>query len=766
MVRSAAAFLSVGLVPVKAQTAKTEGLGSLAPVNVTTSRYEPAPRPAVPRFMLRLGPPGFPSWELGWPVSGAFVLTAARSPQIPKNVAAAVRVLDGGSIQSTSAITLDSALRSLPAFGLMRRDDSLSGDAAAQRVALRGLGASGDGHSLVVFDGVPINEPFDGGISWAKIPREGLARAELVLGSGATAWGNAALGGVMQVFALPVKTEAVVIDEPPKPLGVATQGSARFAAMLGSFGTRSAEFAVTTPVGPEILQVLGRDFATDGFVAMAAERRGPIDVPAWGRHRWLQGRWRQALGKQLEFTTMVRSFEEFRGAGTPYTGSGAREKNVSFTLLGRPFDAFAWNAVAYAQDSSSANRFSVVNLTRTAEIPTSDRFALPAVAWGGAWTGQWSHAGGARTSGGIDVRELHAEARENISFTNGSFTQQRFAGGAESFAGAFLQHERLIAPTLRVVGGVRLDDWRATVGHRRETDLATHGVVRDDHYASREGTEYSPHAGVVWTPVSAWRVFMNLQRAFRVPTPSEFFSPSHEGETVIENNPGLRRERNIGESVGLEWKSGPSGANARPAPFTPRFDTLVVGAAAFRNDLHDAVDAIALAHRADMLSNLGGRSADGIGRQYLNLDHLRSQGFELSATWRPSEIFSLTAESLFNDSTIRRAAVAPQLVGKEVAHVPRHSASLGATWKMPGGVAVTSRLRWLGRQFDNDENTLRLNEAVVADLGISRWLTPHLELFLTAGNLGNARVETRRSAEGLVYTGTPRMYEVGVRGVW
>jgi len=142
------------------------------------------------------------------------------------------------------------------------------------------------------------------------------------------------------------------------------------------------------------------------------------------------------------------------------------------------------------------------------------------------------------------------------------------------------------------------------------------------------------------------------------------------------------------------------------------------------------------------------------------------QGLELSATWQANEPFSFTAAALLNDATVRRASVNPSLVGNQVAQVPRHSATLGATWHAPGGITVTPRIRWLGRQFEDDENTLRLGEAVVADLGASRALTKHLELFLTVENLGNARVETGRSADGVVNTGTPRLALGGLRGTW
>ncbi|MEO6246930.1 MAG: TonB-dependent receptor [Opitutaceae bacterium] len=155
-----------------------------------------------------------------------------------------------------------------------------------------------------------------------------------------------------------------------------------------------------------------------------------------------------------------------------------------------------------------------------------------------------------------------------------------------------------------------------------------------------------------------------------------------------------------------------------------------------------------------------------LGRQRLNLDRTRTQGLEFSAAWHVAYRFSLTGDILFNDATVRRASVAPALVGKRVAQVPRRSAALGASWRAPGKLTFTPRVRWIGRQFEDDENQLTLGEVVVADLGVSRPLTKHLELFLTAENLGNARIETGRSADGIVNTGTPRLILGGLRGKW
>jgi outer membrane receptor protein involved in Fe transport len=231
----------------------------LQAIKVTTDRYKPVAPPDVPWFMIGfrfgggLGLGG--NFGFGWPESlGPYVVTASRTPQVPEHVAATMRVFDAEALQRAPAITLDGALRSLPGFSLFRRSDSLGANPTAQGVSLRGLGPSGASRSLVLYDGVPLNDPFGGWVAWTKLPREGLFRTELVPGGGATAWGNAALGGVVQVFALPVRTSLVVLDQPPKPVAWGSQGSARLAATAGSYGTRSVELALTLPAGRDVVQ--------------------------------------------------------------------------------------------------------------------------------------------------------------------------------------------------------------------------------------------------------------------------------------------------------------------------------------------------------------------------------------------------------------------------------------------------------------------------------------------------------------------------------
>ena len=664
------------------------------------------------------------------------VVSASRTAEPPAQVPFSLVAFSGARLRASPAATLDGALRSVPGFSLFRRSDSFSAHPTAQGVSLRGLGPSGASRSLVLLDGVPLNDPFGGWVTWSKVPRESLTGAEVLRGGGATAWGNAALGGVVQLLTGPALSSQLDYK------------ANRVAATLGDFSTRSVEVALTQPMGAGVLQLTGRAFATDGFALVAPEDRGPVDIAAWSRHRWLSAQWTQPVGEDATLTVTGRTFREKRGNGTAYQRNSSREEFGSVAVTAKPKPDFSWTALAYAQDQSFRSTFSSVNATRTAETPASDQFAVPATAWGAAWTGVLTGTGGTLTSFGTDLRRVHGETREHFTFSAGDFSRQRTAGGTQEFAGLFALHERAISPDWRLIAGARLDAWRETNGHRRETDRATTAVLRDDHYADRDGLEFSPSAGLVWSPAKEWRVRAAAQQAFRRPTLNELYRPFRVGNVITEANAALDTERVTSLELGVDYTG---------AAFT-------LGAGVFWNELRDAVGNITLVRGPGTFPIVGFVPSGGTGRQRLNLDQLQVRGLELTAEWRPAPTLSLNAAYLDNDAIVRRTTLAPALAGKRLAQVPRHSAVFGAEWRA-GRLRLTPRVRVIGRQFEDDENLLLLGTAVVADLGAG-FALGRGELFLIIENLGAERLETGRSADGLVNTGTPRLTLAGFRCTW
>ncbi len=98
------------------------------------------------------------------------VVTATRTEQQLKDVAANVTVYTKEDIEKSAAQTVDDFLRQLPGFSLFRRSSSLVAHPTTQGVSRRGIGPSGVSRTLVLLDGVPLNDPFGGWVYWSKVP--------------------------------------------------------------------------------------------------------------------------------------------------------------------------------------------------------------------------------------------------------------------------------------------------------------------------------------------------------------------------------------------------------------------------------------------------------------------------------------------------------------------------------------------------------------------------------------------------------------------
>lgn len=711
--------------------------------------------------------------------SNLFVMTPLREPQHPTKAAFTAYILDGKEIKSGPSDSVAGALTSFPEFGLSGRVDSLEAPPQGELLALRGVGAGGQS-ARVLLDGVPFDDPFGGWVPWTEVPREGLARVEVVPGGGATAWGQGALGGVVQVFTRPPSgelelkpgslTEGGPID--PALTKQVVVGTGEIATEAGSFGTYNVEFLAAQPTNGGVLQVLGDDFSTDGYMVVSPAQRGPIDDAAWNRHEWLDARWRQLLGKRVVLTATVRGSQESHGDGTPYQQGSSSGSFASLAFASHPSDGFTWNGVTFVQNGQSAGTFSAVNPARTAETPVINQFAEPETSFGASWNGAWREAGGSSTSAGADYHYVRGEAREDFAFVNGSFTRELTAGGEQGDFGAYVLRDQSVAWGLRAVFGARVDAWDETGGHQTETDLANGTLLGNDRFATGSGTEFSPSVGLVWQPLGDLRMHANSQQAFSRPTLAELYRPYGQEAIVTEANAGLQTERNTSFEAGAEYTLhlGVDRSNKNPNSYyrspVPASGNLVVAATVFSNELRDAIGNINLAPGTGGYPIFGVLPAGYLAQRLINLDRSRIQGVTGSVQWSPNSAFSAYAFVVLNDSTIDRVGVAPGLVGKQVAGVSRQSYAVAAKWRASERLNIRASLRALGPKFVDDENTLRLGEALIADLGVDYSLSEHVGLFLAVENLANDRIDTSRSADGIFFVASPRLARGGLRLSW
>jgi len=670
------------------------------------------------------------------------IVSASRLPQMASTLPLSVEVIRQRELIFSPNSTLDSTLRRSAAFSLFRRSGALTANPAGQGVSLRGIGPSGASRALVLLDGVPVNDPFGGWVSWLKLPVHSLSRVEIVRGGGAAAWGGSSLGGVVHLLSAPTLS-------PPSPAGASagpeparTGGSATVT--YGAYQLRSTTVHAlhATPSARDAFCLEASAFATDGVPLV--RHPGPLDIPADSAHQRASLSWEKRINETLTLTTRVRAWREDRGNGTPYQRNGSEELFASTVLATAPVDGPRWTFSLHGQKQDFRSTFSAVNAPRTGETPASDQYAVPAEAQGISLQSAWGEApgrGGDATSAttlGLDARHIAGETREYFFYQGSAYTRERRAGGEQTVAGIFASHARTITPALSVSTGARADQISDSAGFRHERPLGGGAALLDARYETIHDLAFSPSGGATWHPDEGLALRVAAYTSYRTPTLNERYRPFRVGNITTRANPNLRPETLRGGELGLEL--APPEAN-----FTLR-------TTAFHNNLRDTVANVTL---------------DNATRERRNLDKTRVRGLELGGTWRPTDPLTLEFDYACTDARVLAGGFsAATLNGRRLAQVPRHTLTLGTRWRPAPRLETELRGRWSSLQFEDDLNTYELAPSLRLDAGLHYALTPKTKLFLAIENLLDEQTEAGKNPAGVVTLASPRWVRAGLSFQW
>jgi vitamin B12 transporter len=173
------------------------------------------------------------------------VVTATRAPTPVRNLPADVTIIDIEDARSRGEATLAQALSETPGLTV-----SPSGGIGQQTSLF--LGGANSNHTLVLFDGLRVNDPSTPGSSFdaGQDTLAGLARIEIVEGPMSAMFGSDAIGGVVNLI--------------PRHGGEGAL-NARLDIGGGSFGTLSGAVGVDGTVGALRYAVSAEGYATNGF---------------------------------------------------------------------------------------------------------------------------------------------------------------------------------------------------------------------------------------------------------------------------------------------------------------------------------------------------------------------------------------------------------------------------------------------------------------------------------------------------------------------
>jgi outer membrane receptor protein involved in Fe transport len=429
-------------------------------------------------------------------VKTTITVTGEISSETPANIS----VVDKAQIGETAGAELDDRLRSVPGFSLFRRTSSLVAHPTTQGVSLRGLGSSGASRSLVLWDGIPANDPFGGWVYWSRFTPAELDRVEVVRGAATSVFGDRAMAGSI-----------AIVTRPPEK----RHADAGFES--GNRTTEDAWLGLSNLWSHWALSGHARAFTTDGYYIVPDTVRGPVDQMAGVRFvtgdvhlDWLGGVNQIFLKSDL--------LVESRKNGTLLTSNATSLGEVAGHYQ-RDLGKDTISVVGFHTREGFHSTFSSVAANRRTETLTFVQ-TVPAEATGADafWRHDRSHW---NFLAGADV------------YRSSGVTTDAFPTFQRIGSGVILQHG-IFAQTDFTAGPVKL-----FLGARHS-------------FTGQGGTFFSPNAGLV-AGRGRWRGRASLYRSFRAPTLNELYRNFQVGNTLTQANPLLVPETVFGAEAGLDY---------------------------------------------------------------------------------------------------------------------------------------------------------------------------------------------------------------------
>ena len=587
------------------------------------------------------------------PFFEAVNVTSSRTDLPRADPAVTMTVLPAVELLTSAALTLDDALKMVPGFTLFRRTSSRVSNPTAQGVTLRGLGGTGASRSLVLTDGVPLNDAFGGWVYWDKVPQVAIDRVEVLRGSGSDLYGADAVGGVVQILTWhPNQLAARALVE----------GGGMQTGRISMFGGgRSRGWSYTAG---------GEWFTTEGYIAVAEEQdpgiapRGPIDSKIGSKHQSGVASIGYQAGNGWRFDTTGSVFTDNRLNGTPAVINDTASRQGTSEGAGGLAGGLL-SARAFAGTQGYDQTFSAVSADRTSEdlnrlqrVPT--RFSGTAA--------QWARPTGRHTVlVGAEAKFIKGETQET-QLAAGRVLASLSNGGTQDVWSAFVQDTFLVNDRLTVVMGAHGDRW--------------HTQSQNTSYDKTLGS-FNPRASFAYRLGSGISVRGSAYKGFRAPTLNELYRGFRAGNTQTNPNEALAPERLTGADAGVLATRG-------------RLSARVTG---FWNVLDDVITNVTLSSTPQLIT-----------KQRANADKMRTAGVEFETSVRVRASWSMAFSSAIVDARFKGET---SLRDNRVPQVPEYNLGLNIRYSHNAWMA-SGQLRVTGAQFEDDLNAFTLRRATVA----------------------------------------------------
>lgn len=642
-------------------------------------------------------------------------LTETRLGETP----ASIVTLSAREIKTAAAPTIDDVLRQVAGFSLFRRSGSRYANPTSQGVSLRGIGASGASRSLVLFDGVPLNDPFGGWIQWSRVPTIAVERVEILRGGASSLYGSDSLSGTINIL--------------PKTTGENYAFSAEI------FGGTQRTFSGSTFFGFKkkgwSADFVAANFQTDGYITVDKNARGLADSAAGARNSNLSARIARSFSEKANVFFKTSYFGEVRANGTGLQTNRTHLRQFVFggdaivPNAGFQISDFKFNWRLFGGTQTYDQIFSAVSADRDSE--TLNRVQrVPARNVGFSANVSAVFPANQTIVAGFETREARG-ASDEIGVFNNRATSVSGSGGRERTAGFFVQDFARIGKKFVLAASARFDAWRNFAASSATRTISTNqfNVV---NFPDRDESAFSPQISLLYQATTNFSFFALASKSFRAPTLNELYRGFRVGSVVTNSNENLRAEKAFDYEAGASYGK----------------DKFYLRGNFFLTEISQPVSNVTLSVTPSLII-----------RQRQNVGRTKTRGAEIEAEARLKNL-DFSIGYLFADSRFAEFPANRSLENLFVPQTARHQLTFQSRYaRRDWSFALQGRAS--SAQFDDDLNLFRLEPYFQLDAFAAKRFKENLQVFLAVENVFNSSYSIGKTPVRTI--GSPLNLRVGVR---
>ena len=628
------------------------------------------------------------------------VVTATRTEKRVDVAPASVTVITREDMKTMDIRKIDDALEHVTGAYVKRSKGIRE---TLPRISLRGL--PGDERTLIMVNGIPVNDGYSNQAPWNQIPVDSVERIEVIRGPGSALYGGNAMGGVINI----------ILREPEELTAKVRAGySWGDYENDGGVDTNYGEYSVGLYAADRFMDKFGLKINydaiwSDGYPTELVTKStsggaGTVDggypiKSSSGSDYWVVGdkgdneadQWSLNVGGNydtsdtgkinLDVTAGSHQYEYdrphsyledgvFEGRADAYDGKRTSSISEKDFLKGNGEEETLISSLTYEEKFGKADFTGKIGYWDKDKWYTSQNT-------GSSVEGGYDDRPGTLTESDVKTwttdLQIDYPLGENhvttfgLYYRSDDFDQEEYElshyrdedsktvktglteGCADLYA-AFVQHEWAVSDTLSIYGGLRFDYWETSDGKSGDADAPT---VLDDS----DDSNISPKLIAVWHPFEDTYIKGGISHGFRPPNIYELYRTwtSSATGTTYNSNPDLDPETLWTYEAGVTQYL----LNRK----------VKLGATAFFTDFDDYIDS-----RTIPRPGVPGRT-DTIKD---NVGSVEIKGIELEASAYPADWLKLWANWSYNDGEYKDWPEQPEAEGKQITDLPEQIANVGA----------------------------------------------------------------------------------------